>query len=422
MEGNIKTSKNFGYGKKYLIIKGKGIKNNYEIDFLKHNEVDVLLPFYTIEKNGELEYWYDITGKKSIEEYVKENGVELNVLFNIFSYAKIALNQLSEYLINEKHIIIQKDTMFLKDSKMYLCYYPEETKARRGFSDIGECLIENTDSNNSELIKVAYSLYQEMLNEDFRVEDALSMLSKEQVKIDSENIENNNFDINSYDSSSYDNEDNNLSSQDVGPIDIYLGENENIIENDELNQNGGMINIKNSLKISPSKEKSSYVSGKKIAGTRLDTTVGEEEDSDSFIYKFKLKYKEINNYFDKMFKRIYPDDEEEINDINAAEDLSQPYIQAKLLYDGNEGEEDFLLNKSVFMVGSDKKKSNAVLHSKKISKHHSKIIRKGKNFYLTDWNSRHGTYLNGQRLKKGEKVALKSMDRICFADVPYRFA
>lgn len=397
MKGQMQISKERGYGKKYLIIKGKGIKNNYEIEFLKNNEVGALLPFYTIEKNGEVEYWYDITGKKSIEEYVEENGIELNVLFKIFSYAKEAFFKISEYLIKEENIFIRKDTMFLGNSKMYLCYYPEKIKEGNGFSNIGECIIENTDNCSEDIIKIAYSLYQEMSRKDFYIDDAIEIL-KQAKREASPYIEKEN-DIEEY---------------------IENDEKEKAYDENISLYDKEQSDIKKLMSIDlPRKEEIEKEMYNK-------NNIGNESELNrdcTFFDKCKIKYKEINKYLDKMIHKIYKDNDSEI--VDKVEETQMAYdfqVKAKLLYDGNEGESDFILNHNVFKIGRDTKKSNAILHSDKISKHHSKIYRKEGNFYLMDWNSKHGTYLNGKRLKKGEAILLKSMDRICFADVPYRFA
>ena len=92
----------------------------------------------------------------------------------------------------------------------------------------------------------------------------------------------------------------------------------------------------------------------------------------------------------------------------------------KLIYEGSGDEENYVLGKETFHIGSSKEGNEAVLHSAAVSRHHAKIIWREGSFFLEDLNSTNGTYVNGSMLAYRSAHRLYAMDRICFADVVYR--
>ena len=100
--------------------------------------------------------------------------------------------------------------------------------------------------------------------------------------------------------------------------------------------------------------------------------------------------------------------------------LSDVKPTGKLVYDGQNQEDDFLVNKDVFRIGSGKN-NDAVLRERTVSSNHAKIIREGDDFYLSDLNSTNQTYLNNEPLVYKIPRKLKIMDKISFANVNYIF-
>lgn len=91
------------------------------------------------------------------------------------------------------------------------------------------------------------------------------------------------------------------------------------------------------------------------------------------------------------------------------------------MYEGSGSEQDYVLSKEVFRIGSQDEANDAVLHSAVVSRHHARITKTNGSYFIEDLNSRNGTYVNGKMLSYRENVKLKRMDVITFADVVYRF-
>lgn len=345
-----------GAGKRYLVIGFDGDKGrNYEVEMLQENEIEALLPFYSVVINGKKELWYDITGKQSVDEYLGNYGIEAETLYQVFYYASQALKIISSYLINEKNIYFSPETMFIKNESMELCYYPGgETSDDRPFERLGEYLIENVGTENAETEKLCYSIYEKTVKPGFSCGETAEDLSK----IIMNTGEKNDIEVNSPGSKEEDLPDEGLHG--LSQVDEIQMQKESPVKKDMLMEKINMLREKvMSLK------------------NRIQ---GQEEDE------------------------------------GPAEALKRD--PGRLIYDGKDKEDDFIIDREVFRIGNDSK-NDGYIGNRMVSRHNSRITRRNGHFYLSDWNSKNGTYHNGRRLNKGENVELNQMDRINFANVPY---
>ncbi len=100
--------------------------------------------------------------------------------------------------------------------------------------------------------------------------------------------------------------------------------------------------------------------------------------------------------------------------------LSETKPVGRLVYDGQDGENDFLVTKDIFRIGKSKT-CDAVISAPTISQNHAKIVREGDDYFLSDMNSTNSTFLNNEELVYRRPVKLKIMDKIRFANVSYTF-
>jgi pSer/pThr/pTyr-binding forkhead associated (FHA) protein len=58
----------------------------------------------------------------------------------------------------------------------------------------------------------------------------------------------------------------------------------------------------------------------------------------------------------------------------------------------------------------------------KVSRRHARIIKQGDGFFLIDWGSRNGTYVNGgERLRTGAPYELKKGEEIALGNIVFTF-
>ena len=94
---------------------------------------------------------------------------------------------------------------------------------------------------------------------------------------------------------------------------------------------------------------------------------------------------------------------------------------ARLIYLGGGEERDFVVDKDIFLIGTDASAVDGVLKSRAAGEIQAKITRAENTYYIEDMNSANGTLVNGEILIYKEVRRLEEGDRITFADISYRF-
>lgn len=84
-------------------------------------------------------------------------------------------------------------------------------------------------------------------------------------------------------------------------------------------------------------------------------------------------------------------------------------------------ERRFVLTKKHLVVGKLKERADFILEGAEVSRVHAKIERERDGYYLTDLNSRNGTYVNGIRLEADEARKLEDQDQIRFGNASFFF-
>lgn len=78
------------------------------------------------------------------------------------------------------------------------------------------------------------------------------------------------------------------------------------------------------------------------------------------------------------------------------------------------------ISSSRFCIGRDKY-CNYVINNNKISRQHLMIFKKNGNWYIIDFNTMNGTYVNGKKISPNSKIQLHENDTIQIMDILYHF-
>ena len=57
--------------KSYMIIYAEAFYSSYEMEMFSENRIDGFLDFETVVSNGKNQFWYDITGKQSLDSWLE---------------------------------------------------------------------------------------------------------------------------------------------------------------------------------------------------------------------------------------------------------------------------------------------------------------------------------------------------------------
>lgn len=363
------------HNESFMSISGPVEEIRYENKMIENNDIGTLLDYSKMQLNGETLYNYNISRKENFEDYIESHELSGETFQRIIVNLQIALGEIEKYLLDEKHIMLTKETMFLEKSKdnykVSLCYYPKDNGTiQEQFRAIIEYLLTAIDGHDKKVAQLIYGIYDVCGKEEYTLGEIIDYIQnnieiENEIKVEEVEIE----------------------------PDIEEYEEQIIFEEEKSEQS--------ILDFYDEEEKKDFV------GIITDKLQG------------FIKRKDRKSIRDALtFEDFVIDPEMEIEEKTVLLKDSRP--AGKLVYDGHDVEENFIITKDVFRIGSGKN-NDAILKSKAVSSTHAKIYREGDNFYIEDLNSLNGTIVGNSTLSYKEKVKLKTMDVIRFADVSYVF-
>lgn len=395
------------YKESYLIITGTLGSYQYEEMMLKENELKTLLTFYTMDVNGKTQFWYDISSKQSIKDYLEQNPISFELLIRIFAAIMVAFEEVAKYLLRTEHILLSAETIYVsrqEGQEVYLCYYPGDQDGKCGLSDFMNHIIGVLDYADDDLTRLCYSLYEMTLDEHTTIGDLYEYIQENLPEdyIQASNMPGGNS------------TGNNCALQKEEHIyaegDEHIDSVENVATYDDMEE--------------PADEE--------VAQREFDFGGNVIEEIFNRIRSKGLEIYDMIMSWQKNKKDRMEDNKPLENDLiiepEPVECEPTVFLGAKsnkvygsLRYIGNEKESDYIIDSNIFRIGTHGA-NDACLNSQTVSRHHAKINEIDNHFYIQDLNSTNGTFLNDIMLNYSQSYELNPGDRITFADVPYIFS
>jgi len=353
----------------FMILEGQLDKNSYEVRMIQDNNIFSLLDITAFSIDGKNQLSYKISRKENLEDFVESHDLTLELMQRLIINLKLALNEISKYLIEENHIWLSKESIFVEKTgeslKLSLCFYPEDFGTiQEQFRTLMDFFLSALSREDNEAAGRIYMAYDLCLKDDFTLDEIIDYLTaEEQDEIHVEQV------------SIYDDE-----------SEVY------------------------SEKVAEPEYVSDY----------LDYEEEKRGLVDHILYSIKCMFRKRSVLEEKVenFEDFLVDPEIDFDEPTVLLADAKPI--GKLVYDGNNNGDDFLINKDIFRIGS-ANNNDAVIHSKTVSGNHAKIIREDGVFFLTDSNSLNGSYVNSTQLAYRQRYKLKPMDIIRFASESYVF-
>ena len=123
----------------------------YEDRMITENRIYGFLPCVEQKKEKQTEYFYEITGRQSMELLYERRKVSYEQLVELLKDFLQILNASEEYLLNADHFVLLPEYLYLdtRTERLYVCYYPGyEKKIRESFLDLAEYLMGKLDKSD----------------------------------------------------------------------------------------------------------------------------------------------------------------------------------------------------------------------------------------------------------------------------------
>lgn len=350
------------FSQSYMIINEKERSHNiYELMVFTYNKVPELLPIETIITDGEISFWYDITGRQTLTDYLGRREVDLDLLLLLFQSIDKVINKIKDFLLEETAIVLEPEYIYMdfERSRLEFVYLSgRETDIKKSFQELMEFILRKLNHGDQKATAMAYEMYQLSMEKALSFPDMLKRAM------------------------------------------TMMEESE---EQEELYSQRGFLEPEERTE---EPEKTDWLR----KGFKEN-----EKKGLGWIKKYKLGKTE------KIERMSYVTQEQEL-EVYPTEILNEmEETKGIFMYQGQALLPDIKINKEIFLIGKKEKEVDGYIEQKSISRVHARIEIVGDTYYIEDLNSTNGTYLNGERLEYRQKVMLETGDRVTFGAEEYLF-
>ena len=366
------------------------IEAEFDEKMMLRRKLPGLLPVEKCYVDGAGQYWYNISGKQSLDTYCRFKSIDVEFVKRIIIGICSEIAILEQNLLDQNTILLEPELIFIVNNSkevIFAVYPGNKGTVNAAFQELMEYLLTKIDHKDMEAVHAAYEIYEKTLNASYSLSDIRDEILYERS----------------------------ASVQEEHPKMEKPRERRPVLSPDREAQD------------KKGREKKEHLKAFQIPMEHFVNIgkVCKEIQQKLIIWKEQLlnpkKEKEEKK---QMASIVYPEDDlqEELPQIHPTVCLRQNMMRPEglLLYEGSDSFSDICLDKEVSRIGKDAA-SDIVIEKETISRFHAKIHREKDEYYIEDLNSTNGTYVNDEILPYKEPKKLNSNDQVRFADVKYRF-
>ena len=389
-----------------------------------------LLPIERCYVNGHGQYWYNITGKQSLDTYCKVRSIGIDFIERMIISICNELEILEWNLLDINSLMLDPELVFVtnQNGEIIFTIYPgEHTMLSMEFQQLMEYMLTKIDHSDMDAVHAAYAIYEKTLDDTYSIVDIRDMIvSKKEKCVDAAILR-----------TQVNEQKNRIKSSEKNSL-----HNAYELDEDHDKQEGIDAKEKKSFlqKIEALLLKSDAISRSIESIKKYINECKNKRSSIDDIKEYKSKRNSIGDRKEnnkRWNKKKIPDNEQlwitpDIEDYNDEPDIiiqDNPTVclrnyvaspRGVLLYDGADEFENISLAGNTIRLGK-AVDADVMIYKETISKFHAKIEQHNKEFYIEDLNSTNGTTVNGEALSYKERRKLEINDIVQLADVRYRF-
>ena len=392
--------------------------NEFDERLILKKKLPGLIPVERCFMDGRGEYWYQITGKQSLDTYCRLQDVSVAFIEQVILSVCSEIEILEWNLLDINCLQLEPELVYISNQtqEVLFCVYPENTQdISLGFQQLMEYLLTRIDHKDEEMVRLGYGIYEKTLREGYNILDIREFIVQRRNERNPQIQDNSEMDG-------------------LGKATEGKRKSDKVAKQDRIRNvdRTGKQEEKGVLK--KQVEETCPVSETGVRDWRNELGKTQEiwaamQETWGHIRKLlktplipeRTKKKELSQA-DFFYDTEEEEELEPVIEIHPTVCIGQGNLREEglLLYEGRDTYPDYHIQKEVCTVGKDQA-SDLVLQKETVSRHHAKIRKMEDGYYIEDLNSTNGTYLNDELLSYKEPRLLHSSDLICFADVKYRF-
>lgn len=366
-----------------------------------------VLPMEKAYIDGGGQYWYNISGKQSLDTYCRMKEISMEFVEQLIVSICGLMERLEWNLINTQCLMLDPELIFVNHTSRELLFtlYPGGNQPiEQEFQMMMEYLIKKLDHKDTQAVRTVYRIYEQTLESGYQIADIRSLLIREKNAAEETTVRES-FSVG-------------RSKTPAEPCcDVHTSDNQ---------------------------------PGKSRKGDHRQKNIFHQEGADGIWAKIKEKLVEwgiiqriepvgkekAGNRFKKSQKSLCTEPRQEIiypDDIMEMEQEPVPVIHptvcltglngqasGELRYMGSENYADIQLKSGSTRIGHGND-ADVNIDRETVSQLHARIYKEEDDFYIEDLNSTNGTFVNEKPLAYKEQKKLSCNDIVQFADIRYRF-
>ena len=392
--------------------------NEFDERLILKKKLPGLIPVERCFMDGRGEYWYQITGKQSLDTYCRLQDVSVAFIEQVILSVCSEIEILEWNLLDINCLQLEPELVYISNQtqEVLFCVYPENTQdISLGFQQLMEYLLTRIDHKDEEMVRLGYGIYEKTLREGYNILDIREFIVQRRNERNPQIQDNSEMDG-------------------LGKVTEGKRKSDKVAKQDRIRNvdRTGKQEEKGVLK--KQVEEACPVSETGVRDWRNELGKTQEiwaamqetwgrirELLKKPLIPERTKKKELSQA-DFFYDTEEEEELEPVIEIHPTVCIGQGNLREEglLLYEGRDTYPDYHIQKEVCTVGKDQA-SDLLLQKETVSRHHAKIRKMEDGYYIEDLNSTNGTYLNDELLSYKEPRLLHSSDLICFADVKYRF-
>ncbi|MCI9122753.1 MAG: FHA domain-containing protein [Eubacterium sp.] len=443
-------------------------KDRDSMEMFRYNKIPYFLCMQAIDQGSSLQFHYDITGRRSLDQLLEYKILDYALLSNILNSFDQACMRSSDYMLNEHDILLDPAYIFAESESPQLCYCylpGNETDICVQFKRFMEYLLQRLDHKDKRAVQFAYGVYEHVAEEKKALHTVLAEFTAGNMAFDFVSVKQKSFVPDQHDTPEkkeikeiYE------ETAGTGPIQIHPPYAKNGYGNNEDQEREDILANRQTedcpvQAYGQTEDCSICLRRQTDAATQVNSQMSAEsifedqmekkkaEKAKKTAHRSKTRQKEQKESAQKhtgeklkdfIRKKLYTDSvrrqEEEILFEEEREEETgirnptvclmpaQNGIHKQFIYQGADRTRDFPCTKGKKIVGSSEAESNICIALPLISRVHAMIDVDDTGTYLEDLNSKNGTQVNGELLQYRERRLLKKGDIVSFAGENYRFS
>ena len=392
--------------------------NEFDERLILKKKLPGLIPVERCFMDGRGEYWYQITGKQSLDTYCRLQDVSVAFIEQVILSVCSEIEILEWNLLDINCLQLEPELVYISNQtqEVLFCVYPENTQdISLGFQQLMEYLLTRIDHKDEEMVRLGYGIYEKTLREGYNILDIREFIVQRRNERNPQIQDNSEMDG-------------------LGKATEGKRKSDKVAKQDRIRNvdRTGKQEEKGVLKKQVEEPCPASETGVRDWRNGLGRTQeiwAAMQETWGHIRKLlktplipeRTKKKELSQA-DFFYDTEEEEELEPVIEIHPTVCIGQGNLREEglLLYEGRDTYPDYHIQKEVCTVGKDQA-SDLLLQKETVSRHHAKIRKMEDGYYIEDLNSTNGTYLNDELLSYKEPRLLHSSDLICFADVKYRF-